>query len=207
MDLKSTDCWAVLSPGRTGSKVIVDCIRNSYVHQNIDLIAFTPDSTAEINRGATLIHSHQCDIYQQLREANYSIVVSTRDMVDSTISWCIQKHLGAWHLYSKDDYFNIKIEPFVLNMETFYEYYDVAIVFYRSMTKSLLQYNSKVKIIDYNEFENDHTVIYELLDLPMPSFEMSVPLKNPGSPESWIKNWHDIQTELYRLKRMPEILA
>lgn len=206
MNLSSNDKWAVLSPGRTGSKVIVDCIRNSYESEGITLSYVSPHDKADVSQPGLIVHSHKCYLYSSLKEADFNIVVNTRDLVDTTISWCIQKHIGHWHLYSSEEYYGVKIVPFELDMNTFYKYYDISLLFYRDIAPDLSVYNPKLKIIDYNEFENDSDAVFELLDLPYQSDSYSKPIKNPGSPKAWISNWDEIQTELYRLKRIPEIL-
>jgi hypothetical protein len=105
------------------------------------------------------------------------------------------------------EYLNVKIIPFELNFVEFYEHYDNALIFYRTMAEYLKEHNPNVKIIDYSEFEQDSSSILALLDIEDDGASTfgQKSIKNPGSPEAWISNWHDIQTELYRLKRIPEI--
>lgn len=199
------DCWAIIGPGRTGSKVIVDYVKNYYARNNILLNYQHPRVKVTEPVEGCIIHTHQVESYSILRDSNTKIIISTRDMVDASLSWCIRKHIGAWHLYTMDQYLNLKITPFELNLTEFYEYYNGSLEFYKTLQKELIQYNPNMVVIDYMEFESDSDAILTRLDIKDGGAFNRKPLKNPGSPKAWISNWHDIQNELYRLKRIPEI--
>jgi len=205
MNPTSKDCWAIIGPGRTGSKVIVDYVKNYYAHNNIFLNYQSPKIKVTKPIEGCIIHTHQVDSYPILRDSNTKIIISTRDMVDSSLSWCIQKYIGAWHLYTMYQYSNVKITAFELDFTEFYGHYDASLRFYRTLQNECIQYNPNVVVIDYTKFESNSNAILTLLDIEDGGSFKRKPLKNPGSPEAWISNWHNIQTELYRLKRIPEI--
>ena len=196
------DIWAVIGPGRTGSKLIVDCIRNAYSINNTPLRYIWPTEPVTIVEGS-IIHNHNIDTLSILENTKTKIIISTRDMVESSLSWCIQEHTGKWHLYSLNEWLNVKITPFKLDLNRFYQKYHGATIFYKKLAQNFMQ-NKELLIIDYSEFKNDPTRILKLIGLDDQNI-LRKPFKNPGSPETWISNWNDIKQELSCLERIPEI--
>jgi hypothetical protein len=217
--LKTTayDSWVVLSPGRTGSKVIVDIIGHFYGYQMMNLTYDAPviceQSVTEV-RPLGIIHSHQAMDYEKFVYFTPHIVISTRDMVESALSFVIQKRIKEWHFYSTEDAQNIEIEPFKLDLDEFYEHYDDSLRFYTDLKKALSKYKPRKNfhIIDYSEFKNNSSNIYNILNFKNINYVHSssllgkVPVLNPGIPHDWISNWYTIEYIFARLKRKPELL-
>lgn len=202
MKLSETDRWVVLSPGRTGSKIIVDCIISAYRDQGLRLHHIMPDDEISTIPNLSILHSHRVsDLH--IIESGVKVVLSTRDLVESAISWCIVHRIGSYHLYSEADQAKIdllhqQIPGFYLPPEEFYWRYRNVCKFYEGLVLS-----ENMVIIDYTEIKDDYTVVYDRLDLPKPISYQRLSIKNPGTPEQWITNWEEISELIAKLKRLP----
>jgi hypothetical protein len=200
MTLSESDRWLVLSPGRTGGKIIVDCIRNAYRDQGLRLRHIMYEDEVSVIPNLSITHSHRvCNTHHAA--SGVKVILSTRDAVESAISWCIVHKIGKYHLFpesdqSKIDQLNNKIPSFYLSPKDFYWQYMNVYNFYKN-----LELSDDITIIDYSEIKDDYTVIYDLLDLPKPANYQRIPIKNPGTPEQWITNWEEISELISKLDR------
>jgi hypothetical protein len=202
MELSKTDRWLVLSPGRTGSKMIVDCVRGAYRDQGMRLHYIMPNDEVSFSPNLSILHSHRITD-AHLMDAGVNVILSTRDLVDSAISWCIVHKIGKYHLYpgtdqGRIDQLNQQIPKFYLPPEDFYLRYKNICKFYENLTLS-----DNMIIIDYAEIEDDYTIVYERLSLPKPISYQRLSIKNPGTPEQWITNWEEISELISKLERLP----
>jgi hypothetical protein len=198
------DNWIVVGPGRTGSKVIVDTIEKICRQLKIIVNIKNPNSIIESLVPLNIYHSHNCQDLQYISQVS-KCVLSTRDLVDSVLSWCIQPYIGEWHLYPvAHRELKIQLEKsipaFHLEPALFMHYYEWVQNFYRETRQYDL---SNVIIIDYKDFQNDRTTIAKILDYP--SFPIrGLPVKNPGTPAQWITNWSKIEEIIKPLERDPK---
>lgn len=202
MTLSGNDQWIVISPGRTGSKMIVDCIRGAYREQGLSLRYIMPRDEGNIGTNLSVFHSHRPSD-ANLVETGVNVILSTRDLVDSAISWCVVSNTGNYHLYPETDQdrieqLNYRIPKFHLPPDEFYFQYRTICKFYESLPLS-----KNMIIIDYDEIKDDYTVIYERLGLPKPVSYPRLSIKNPGTPEQWITNWEEISELISKLERLP----
>jgi hypothetical protein len=202
MELSKTDRWLVLSPGRTGSKMIVDCVRGAYRDQGMRLHYIMPKDEVSFSPNLSILHSHRITD-THLMDAGVNVILSTRDLVDSAISWCVVSKIGNYHLYpvldqNRIDQLNQQIPKFYLSPDEFYLHYKNICKFYERLP--LIE---NMITIDYDEIKDDYTVIYERLGLPKPIDEQMLSIKNPGTPEQWITNWEEISELISKLERLP----
>jgi hypothetical protein len=198
-----SDNYIVAGPGRTGSKVIVDTIMKICRQLAIFTEIKNPELVIEIIEPGKIYHTHQWH-YLQHSQAVIKCILSIRDLIDSSLSWCIQPYIGEWHLYPlKHRELRTRLEEnipaFYLDPMRFIHYYESAKTFYQEAGKYDL---SDVVIVDYSIFQNDHTNIAKILDYPLFPIR-GLPVKNPGIPEQWITNWDEIEKIIKGLERNP----
>ena len=204
MILNENDKWLVLSPGRTGSKIIVDCLYNSYKAANLPIVYLAPnEDTTEIPTLA-ISHSHSINSLLHL-DKNVRVVLSTRDMVESALSWCIYPKIGNFHLYpthhqNKIDELHKSIPSFHLTKEDLYNRYRHIKVFYDILATMPMQFTA---IIDYEDIKNDPAKVYDILGITKPDRYKQLSIKNPGTHEQWITNWDEISEFIAKLERKP----
>lgn len=204
MELSKNDRWAVISPGRTGSKVIVDCLRNTYRDNGLRLTYLSPDIQTSNLSPLSIYHTHNHHNIS-LAEQGVNLILSTRDLVDSAISWCISHKIGYYHLYSsihqsEIDKLHNNLPSFILSPADLYFQYKMISRFYENLDKSLL---SNVIVIDYEDIKDDHTIVYSRLRIPESTKYKKIPTKNPGTPDQWIINWKEIAELASKLERRP----
>ncbi len=211
--ISNQDKWLVLSPGRTGSKVIVDCLRSYYYDRKMFLDYIGPNRVTKILEenlelpNLAVYHSHK---YKTLEWINlgFKVIISTRDTVECALSWCIQPQLhGLYHLYEKQHPDIIKdlkqeIPQFYLDPEELLRIYDNINLFYADLDKNLLK---QTVFIDYTEFSNNPKEVYKKLNLEAPKIIARIPIKNPGEHKDWILNWSEIEGIISKLDRIPKI--
>lgn len=184
---KNTDSWMVLSSGRTGSGVICAALHNIYSKNLSTNLKF--HHAGIVNHSPMnhldLVHTHKIDDLDLILE-DTQCILSTRNMVESALSFCIQPHIGHWHLYKND---NVTITPFELDINNFFHHYNNAVRFFENVG-SILPKNTIV--IDYEEFRNDTNNISRILGYTAVLDEIKLPIKNPGMHSEWILNWEEI---------------
>lgn len=183
------DSWIVIGPGRTGSLVIIETIRRIYDSQiKIQLQYRDPNDLKEKIEPGQILHTHQIESLS-LMNANTFCILSTRNVIESSLSWCIRPYIGEWHLWegNSDSRYH-GIDPFYLDKREFLKYFNRMIDFYNTIVlpKSTI-------IIDYSQFQDNPSKLLPLLGF---NYELSVdkylPIKNPGSYADWIINWDEI---------------
>jgi hypothetical protein len=192
----------VLGPGRTGSKYIVRVLKCFHL-QNFILLKYNPPaSEVKSIEPYNIYHSHTKEIIK-LKNENTKITLSIRNVVNSTLSWCIQPHIKKWHLTPRD-LLNFEIVPFYLDPSTFISHYNNAKHFYQYFTKESIE---KITIINYDDVLHsdgrrlNYDVILNKLNLKSstdPQMNQPqmyyFPIKNPGTYPQWIKNWEEIKS-------------
>jgi hypothetical protein len=201
----SKDNWIVVGPGRTGSKVIVDTIEKICRQLLIFPELKGPNHDIQKLEPGKIYHTHrQTALVLQQTQPVTKCILSTRDLVDSSISWCIQPYIGEWHLHpfvhrALISQLNENIPAFYLDPKLFIHYYETTKLFYQEIRNFDL---SNVIIIDYTDFQNNIEIIAKILDYPQFPIK-NRPVKNPGSPEQWISNWDEIELITKDLERDP----
>jgi hypothetical protein len=204
MILSENDKWLVLSPGRTGSKIIIDCLYSSYREANLPIEYLTPRKEITEIPALAIGHSHSIDSLHHI-DTNVRVVLSTRDMVESALSWCIYPKIGNFHLYPahhqvKIDELQESIPAFHLTKEDLYRSYRHIKAFYDMLAIMPTQFTA---IIDYEDIKNDPAKVYDILGITKPARYKQMAIKNPGTHEQWITNWDEISEFIAKLERTP----
>lgn len=181
--------WLVIGPGRTGSKVIVNYIR-SYYRGKLKYIDPSHTSIPLDDENFWIFHSHDVNIYKQLMDSSVNLIASTRDPVDSALSWCILNRTKIWHQYPGEKFITINIEPFVLSVEDLDRNYCLIVNFYEELKKCL---NNKTTIIDYSQFENNNEKLADILKMKVA--QPFLPLKNTDIWQ-WIINRSEVESKI-----------
>ena len=148
--------------------------------------------------------SHPTDSTNVPFSNNVNYIISCRNPIESTLSFCIKPHIGSWHI-PKDQLSDISIKPFRLDPNEFTSRYIEIVKWYRHISKEIL---SVAKIVEYNEFsKNPSESIPLILDLPQLSkhlLDRNSNAKTPGTHRDWIENWEQIENLISPLKEDSE---
>jgi hypothetical protein len=204
MILSENDKWLILSPGRTGSKMIVDCLYSAYREANLPIKTIMPQELVTEIRPLTICHSHSISSLSLINQ-NVKVVLSARDMVESALSWCIYPKLGKFHLYpvrhqTRIEELQESIPAFYLPKEDLFWKYKNIKTFYDSLAADVL---ARLTIIDYEDIKNDPAKVYDILGVTKPARYNQMAIKNPGTHEQWITNWDEISKFIAKLERTP----
>jgi hypothetical protein len=204
MILSENDKWLVLSPGRTGSKIITDCLYSSYREANLPIVYLTPREEITEIPALAIGLSHSISSLCHL-DKNVRVVLSTRDMVESALSWCIYPKIGKFHLYPthhqvRIDELQEHIPSFHLTKEDLYRRYRHIKAFYDILATMPIEFT---EIIDYENIKNDPAKVYDILGVTKPTRYKQMAIKNPGTYEQWITNWDEISELIVKLERTP----
>jgi len=190
MNITETDSWVILSPFRTGSAVIVDCIRKSYNSKQIHLKHFEVKDKLERVPPGSIRHCHDLEILNYLNGST-RVVISTRDIFESALSFQLAQQYGQWHYYY--DQVGViadikkQVPKFTVDKQTLVDQIAATTNWYRLVPDNLIR-------IDYKEFENQLSVVYHRLNLPIPSdIDMMPMMKNPYLLKEWVVNWNEIK--------------
>ena len=99
-ELKETDNWLVIGPGRTGSLVIVNIIRNAYLNAGIQAYERPHTDNATPILEKQILHSHEINVLK-LTNKNTTVVLNTRNPIEIVLSASISEQNGVWHLWPK----------------------------------------------------------------------------------------------------------
>jgi hypothetical protein len=191
----SINSYVLLSPGRTGSRYIVEIIKSSYFQNSISLKCNSPELDIKCFEPYNIYHSHTKEIIK-LKNENTKIILSTRNLINSALSWGIVHYVKKYH-YRQKNLLKIQIIPFYLDPLEFMFHYNNAKNFYQYFTKESLE---KIVVINYDNILNSNDtinkdLILDKLDLKMKRFfPWFYPVKTPGKYSQWIKNWEEIKS-------------
>ena len=183
--------WLVLSPGRTGSLTIVRSIYSLYKYDFNVITHIGPNEIIRPIRPLDVVHTHNLKWLDQVNE-NTEVIISTRDPIESTLSWCILPEIGDYHFYPfKDEDViklnSIKVKKFYLDPDKFLSIYNRTMDFYKQ-----LPMKDNYHIVDYSEWSDDSTQILRKLGYNVDAPSKYLTMKNPGSHSDWIENWEEI---------------
>lgn len=193
--------WLIVGPGRTGSLTIVNSILSQYILHGYKANMLTyvgPDNISRPINPLEIVHVHNTDWLEQVN-SNTEVIISTRDLVESALSWCILPKLGDFHFHAKNKEAMIKFDLLETKIKTnqskFYLHPDVFLSnYYRVVDfyKKLKIKNSYI-LIDYSDWEHQPSNILQKLNfkfLYIPKKFLT--MKNPGKSSDWITNWEEI---------------
>ena len=183
--------WLVIGPGRTGSLTIVRSIYSLYDYDFNVITYVGPYEGVRPIKPLDIVHTHDLKWLDQVNE-NTEVIISTRDPIESTLSWCILPEIGEYHFYpfKKEDVYklkSIKIKKFYLDPNKFLRIYNSIVNFYKQ-----LQMKDNYHVIDYSGWSNDPTKILHKLGYQIDAPSNMLTIKNPGSHGDWIENWEEI---------------
>jgi len=199
MDLERDDSWIVISARRTGSKVITDIIQDAYTQKNIRLRYLSPSADVSTLHDYRTFIKHSHNPADLIHTYKY-VVYSTRDPVESVLSWFIREKIVPWHLYS-DRHTSLLskgsdlIVPFYLPPDKFREQYLVVQSFYKD-----IRLPDHAQVVDYSAFRDNPANLHDILGLDKLPIKGKIPIKNPGEHKQWILNWDEIEAEINRLR-------
>ncbi len=195
--MNKDDSWIIIGPGRTGSKVIVDTLMSAYRHFRWPLTYIAPGNCITAKPGH-LLHSHNLE---DLELGYTNRVFSIRNCVESAISWCVQPHIGEWHLYHHKHKEKLgRISPFVIDPALVLQQYTAIRRFYSTAQSKI---NSNSIIIDYTDFRDNNYTLLEKLNLDRSITLSRMPVKNPGTYSDWILNWDEVHCAVKDLSIRP----
>jgi len=190
--------WMVLGPARSGTWAMScallgykPCMLRSYRRPN--------DTPEQLLGRHELVHSHNLKWLDYLT-SKIGLVVAVRNPIQCALSRCIVPKLGLvnntwerWHFFQKDaeilKQISENIEPFYLPIDQFQKEVFHANSFYQQFIEWPNWYNSL--IIEYESWSNNTDQLFAQLGMPICN-PLSIPLKNPGTPEQWISNFDEI---------------
>jgi hypothetical protein len=183
--------WLVIGPGRTGSLTIV---RSIYALYNYDFNVITyvgPYEKVRPIKPLDVVHVHDIKWLHEVNE-NTEVIISTRNPIESALSWCILPEIGNYHFYPfKDEDVNklksLEIKKFYLDSKKFLTTYNNIVNFYKQ-----LKLKDNYHIIDYSDWSHDPTQILHKLGYSVTAPSKYLTMKNPGSHCDWIENWEEI---------------
>jgi hypothetical protein len=196
--------WLVISPGRTGSLTIVRSIYALYKYDFNVITHVGPNEDVRPIKPLDVVHTHNLLWLNQVNE-NTEVVVSTRNPIESTLSWCILPKLGEYHFYpykkeDVDKINSIQVNKFYLDPNKFLSIYNNTIDFYKQL---LIKDN--YHIIDYSEWSDNPKQILRKLGYNIDAPNKYLTMKNPESHCDWIENWEEI-LELVKSLSVPNTL-
>jgi len=196
--------WLVVSPGRTGSLTIVRSIYSLYKYDFNVITHIGPNEDVRPIKPLDVVHSHTLKWLDQVNE-NTEVIISTRNPIESTLSWCILPEIGEYHFYpfkkeDVDKLNSIKVKKFYLDPNKFLSIYNSTIDFYEQ-----LHVKDNYHIIDYSDWSDNPTQILRKLGYNVDAPSKYLTMKNPGSHHDWIENWEEI-SELFKSLSVPNTL-
>lgn len=183
--------WIVIGPGRTGSLTIARSLYSFYNYDENKFVYFGPDDKPRLINKNFIVHTHNKK-WLDFVNTNTEIIVSTRDPVDSALSWCIQPKLKQWHFYpwkteDVDALKNLKISKFYLNPADLLNRYQNIMNWYNS-----LEIKNNYKILDYSKWCDNTSLILLLLGYKKIAPKNLLTIKNPYSYKDWVINHEEI---------------
>jgi hypothetical protein len=189
------DNWLVLGPKRSGTWAVARALLSYKPYKLFSRIE--PSATPTTVFSGSLVHSHNIGWLDFVND-NTGIAICVRNPIGSAFSNCILPKFGnknnqpIWHFEQGDekiiDQLGKNIEPFYLNPELFALEMSGADAFYKQIMN--WPHWKRCSIIEYESWESDPTLI--LSQLGMEYYTPKWPLKNPGTPQQWIKNFDEI---------------
>ena len=185
--------WLVVSPGRTGSLTIVRSIYSLYKYDFNVITHVGPETKIRPIQPLDVVHAHDLKWLNQVND-DTEVIISTRNLVESALSWCILPEIGDYHFYpykeeDMDKLKSIEIKKFYLSPSKFLSTYIRMVNFYKK-----LQIKDSYKILDYSEWSDDPSKILRILGYDADAPVKYLTAKNPGSHSDWIENWDEIMS-------------
>jgi hypothetical protein len=183
--------WLVIGPGRTGSLTIARSIYSLYKYDFNVITHVGPNEISRPIKPLDVVHAHDLKWLDQVNE-NTEVIISTRNLIESALSWCILPMIGDYHFYpymeeDMDKLKSIEIKKFYLSPSKFLSTYIRIVNFYKN-----LKFKDSYKILDYSEWADDPSKILHKLGYNVNAPVKYLTAKNPGSHNDWIENWDEI---------------
>lgn len=185
------DSWLIIGPGRTGSQAIARSLYSLYKF-DFDKIKYIDslEQPKPIGPG-TIVHAHNMAWFNIIKN-DINVVISTRNPVESALSWVIRPKLVKYHFFGFkeediNEHRNIKITKFHVTKENFLFYYNKAMNFYNN-----LRIKKNWHVLDYSDWSSDPTQILKKLNFNVNVSLNELTIKNPGKHSDWIENYEEI---------------
>ncbi len=196
------DNWIVLGPGRTGSLAITRSLYALYDYK--DFIYVNPTVWPRKIEVGEIVQTHRTDWLNYATDRT-QVIISTRDPVDSTLSWFLKYDITKqWHFYANDEadirkYINVckSTKKVHIDPDKFIVKYKEALDIY-----ARIELKPSYKIIDYDDWCDDSNLILTKLGYSnIKVHPKALILKNPGPHSKWISNWDELSAVLETLDR------
>lgn len=161
-----TNCsWIVFGPGRTGSYLIMHTLRCYYNSLNLNYQTFDPDFEPHaVSDKKQIWHSHNYKILANIPQYT-NLILSTRNIVESAISWCIVQKTKLYHIFPEPNLsleqlqllenYN-KMEKFVLEIDQLEDKCEQIFNFYKELNQFKEQIKSvRLFLVDYKQISNN----------------------------------------------------
>jgi hypothetical protein len=188
--------WLVVGPGRTGSLAIVRALHLAlrWLNPGKTIKLLTPHDTPHKIKINSVVHSHNVKWLTKVRK-DTGVIISTRDPVESALSWAIQPGFGLFHFFNSNDEHAAKLaeiktlgKKMYVDPEHFLSLYNDAILFYKNLPLADSYY-----ILRYEDWCKESNMVLHHLGISMTIEVERLPAKNPGKHSDWISNWDEIE--------------
>ena len=196
----------VLTPGRSGSTIIVESISLtnsirpfndslSMVHSLND-INFNIDTVDQLNfQPGNVWHSHNLNSLNFV-DNNTELIISTRSIKEITVSFELAKLTKIWHFKNNNSELNrarknniSKLTSFEISPVSFVNQYNLMKNWYMACREILETKKLHYKVIDYSEFANNNEKIFDILKISKNNLT-DIVTKIPYNIENIITNLH-----------------
>ena len=176
--------WFIIGPGRTGSTLLSTIIANSI---DCKYVLRLPRKMMQLREG-DVFHTHNIDFLPLIAD-HTQCIISTRDIIDSTLSKIIAEHTKIYGYWTESDITKCETMSKVRIPRNVFER---EIVYRTDFFKRLDKAKPKNSIImPYENFKNDPTIIRDILSLPVVEDNV-LPMHTPRIYEEWISNWDEV---------------
>lgn len=202
--VEGIDNWIVLGSGRTGSRVIVNSLYALYNYDKDNYTVINPHEKPKPLIKNQIVHTHD-PYWLDYETENTKVIISTRDPVDSVLSWFVKPLLNdQWHLYAHNPmdvktYIDLRKSTYKVNIDIdmFIEKYQQALNVYAK-----IKLKPTYKVIDYSDWCDDSSRILPLLGYEnIKTDSKYLILKNPGPHSKWIENYDELSKVIETLDR------
>jgi hypothetical protein len=202
--------WIIISPGRTGSRFIADVYSIFYKELfGVDARYMGPGTEFDQDAHWQMFHTHDPTFYTRHR-AHARCILSTRDMVEAALSYCIVDRTKLYHVFGSTQREEIPdVEPFHLSLDEFMEQYSYQISFYKQVRDII---DEKTVVVRYKSIMEDwRCVLWDSGFSPdnitagvAQKVRKLAPLKNSWNNKAWISNWDELESCVKNLPRNPD---
>lgn len=198
--LQQYDNIIVLSPVRSGSKLIVRTIHSMLSQLNLEYKIFNPDTEDNIegiisDSSRKIIHCHHQSFITKTTLSNCFIIAATRDIVDAALSRCYlefrlrENSTSDYHYYITNKN-KMRLISRICDLENFQRFYSDNLDYYSTL-RSVLEHREHC-YIDYSQTCNNLDILFRMVDGIIDETKLYIPLKESGTHKERFLNWDEL---------------